>query len=69
MRHAHWIPEMTEPEDSMSSDQAVERAWEKLRRKLAHKMENPEAQKWREISDQNRFGPSFFAMLRELEQQ
>ena len=59
---------MTDPEDHMSADEAVERAWARLRRKLAHKLDNPEAQKWREISDQNRFGPSFFAMLRELEQ-
>lgn len=50
----------------MSADQAVERAWEKLRRKLQHKNENPEAQAWRDINDRNNFGPGFFRFLDDL---
>ena len=67
MRRALWSPGMTEPEDrNVSAEQAVERGWAKLRRALAHKRENPEAQKWRDINDRNNFGPGFFRFIQDL---
>lgn len=50
----------------MSAEQAIERGWAKLRRALAHKAENPEAKKWRDIHDRNNFGPGFFRFLEDM---
>lgn len=60
---------MTDPEDQVSAEQAVERGWAKLRRALAHKEVNPEAQRWRDINDRNNFGPGFFRFLKDMEQE
>lgn len=53
----------------MSAEQAIERGWTKLRRALAHKDVNPEAQRWRDINDRNNFGPGFFQFLKDMEQE
>lgn len=59
---------MTDPEDRMSAEQAIERGWAKLRKALQIKENNVEAQKWRDINDRNNFGPGFFRFLDDMGQ-
>lgn len=50
---------MTDDEEpQMSSDEAVNRSWWRLRRAHIHKETNPEARQWREMNEHNHFGPS-----------
>ena len=43
----------------MSSDEARERSWSRLRRSHMRKENNPAVRAWEEINDRNHFGPGF----------
>lgn len=45
-------------EPEMSSDEAKQRSWLRLRRAHIHKETNPEARQWREMNEHNHFGQS-----------
>lgn len=48
----------------MSADEAVKKAWRKLRRAVLHRQNNTGARQWQEINDRNNFGPSIEETMR-----